>query len=102
MTDEPEAETNSVSFKVKTSLPSATGTDVWTQVQTILHIRDPELWASWFQHLSEAERIEGCVTLIAPSRFMAGYIAQKWTGRLLAAYSRIDPETRSVRIEAAE
>ncbi|NVO56681.1 hypothetical protein HW561_12890 [Rhodobacteraceae bacterium B1Z28] len=102
MIEEPEAETNIVPFKVKLTPPDATETDVWTQVQSILHGRDPELWASWFQHLSEADRAGGMVTLIAPSRFMADYIAQKWSGRLLAAYSRVDPEIRNLRFEAAE
>lgn len=102
MTEEPESETNIVPFKVKPPAPDSSGMDVWTQVQTILHGRDPELWSSWFQHLSEAERAGGVVTLIAPSRFMADYIAQKWSGRLLSVYSRVDPDVRSLRFEAAE
>ena len=102
MIDEPKAETNVVPFQIRHAGPDPSGADVWTRVQSILHGRDPELWASWFQHLSEAERAGGVVTLIAPSRFMADYIAQKWTGRLLAAYSRVDPEVRSLRFESAE
>ncbi|MFY2823901.1 DnaA N-terminal domain-containing protein [Ruegeria sp. MALMAid1280] len=102
MTEEPEVETNVVPFTAKPSLPEVSDGDVWTQVQAILHGRDPELWASWFRHLTEADRAGGMVTLMAPSRFMADYIAQKWTGRLLAAYSRVDPDVRSVRLETAE
>lgn len=102
MAEEPETETNIVPFGVRPPRPDARDIDVWTQVQSILHGRDPELWASWFRHLTEAERAGGVVTLIAPSRFMAGYIAQKWSGRMLAAYSRVDPEVRSLRFEAAE
>ncbi|MFA3916147.1 DnaA N-terminal domain-containing protein [Ruegeria hyattellae] len=97
-----EPATNIVPFKVKQGLPAPDGEDVWGQVQTMLHRRDPELWSSWFQHLAEAERAGGVVTLIAPSRFMADYIAQKWTGRVLSAYARVDPSIRSVRIEATE
>ena len=102
MTEEPEAATNIVPFKVKATLPEGAEDDVWTQVQAILHGRDPELWASWFQHLSEAERAGGVATLIAPSRFMADYIAQKWSARLLAAYSRVDPDIRRLRFETSE
>lgn len=102
MTEEPETATNIVPFKVKPTLPDGTEDDVWTQVQAILHGRDPELWASWFQHLSEAERAGGVATLIAPSRFMADYIAQKWSARLLAAYSRVDPDIRRLRFETSE
>ncbi|MEO1110542.1 MAG: DnaA N-terminal domain-containing protein [Pseudomonadota bacterium] len=102
MTNEPEAVTNIVPFKVKAAFPDGAEDDVWTQVQAILHGRDPELWASWFQHLSEADRAGGVATLIAPSRFMADYIAQKWSARLLAAYSRVDPDIRRLRFETSE
>ncbi|MEM8537960.1 MAG: DnaA N-terminal domain-containing protein [Pseudomonadota bacterium] len=102
MSDEPETPNNIVPFKAKPAPSNGAGGDVWTQVQSILHRRDPELWSSWFQHLSEAERAGGVATLIAPSRFMADYIAQKWTGRLLAAYGRVDPDIRRLRFEAAE
>lgn len=102
MVDEPGTDTNIVPFKIRSASPDSSEGDTWTQVQAILHGRDPELWASWFQHLTEADRAGGVVTLLAPSRFMADYIAQKWSGRLLAAYSRIDPAVRSLRFEAAD
>lgn len=102
MLQEPDSATNIVPFQAKSAIPPPTGEDVWAQVQSILHGRDPELWASWFQHLSEAERAGGQVTLIAPSRFMAEYIAQKWTARIVAAYGRVDPSVRSLRIQAFE
>lgn len=102
MMDEPEPDTNIVPFQAKPAPPDAEGGDVWAQVQSILHGRDPELWASWFQHLTELDRVGGVAILMAPSRFMADYIAQKWSGRLLAAYSRVDPSVRSLRFETAE
>lgn len=102
MSEDSEPVTNVVPFATKPVGPEVAAEDVWSQVQSILHGRDPELWASWFRHLSEAERAGGSVTLVAPSRFMADYIAQKWTARLLAAYSRVDPSIRTVRIEAAD
>lgn len=99
---EPEPQTNIIPFQTKPPPPVPEGDDVWTQVQSILHGRDPELWSSWFQHLSEAGRAGGCAVLIAPSRFMADYISQKWTTRVLAAYQRADPSIRTLRIEVAE
>ncbi|WP_226689524.1 DnaA N-terminal domain-containing protein [Ruegeria arenilitoris] len=102
MSDDPEPDTNIVPFKVKPAPFEPSDEEVWTQVQAILHGRDPELWASWFQHLTEAERAGGVVTLMAPSRFMADYIAQKWSARLLAAYGRVDPSVRRLRFETAE
>lgn len=95
-----EPETNVVPFQSKALPPAPDGEDVWSAVQTVLHGRDPELWSSWFQHLTEAERAGGRVTLMAPSRFMADYIAQNWTARLVAAYGRVDPSIRAVRIVA--
>ncbi len=102
MQQKPERDTNVVPFQSKPSIPPPQGEDVWTQVQSILHERDPELWSSWFKHLNEAERAGGVAILIAPTRFMADYIAQKWSGRVLAAYSRVDSSVRTIRIEAAE
>ncbi len=107
MSEDSEPVTNVVPFAAKSSgpeinTPEAKPEDVWSQVQSILHGRDPELWASWFQHLSESERAGGRVILVAPSRFMADYIAQKWTARLLAAYSRVDPSIRTVHVNAAD
>nr|WP_170575963.1 DnaA N-terminal domain-containing protein [Ruegeria atlantica] len=102
MSEEPAPDTNVVPFNIRRPSPGDNDSSVWTQVQSILHGRDPELWASWFRHLTEAERAGGVVILMAPSRFMADYIAQNWTGRLLAAYARVDPAVRSLRFEAAD
>jgi len=102
MQTEPEQQTNIIPFQTKPVPPQAESDDIWAQVQSILHGRDPELWSSWFQHLTEAERAGGQVTLVAPSRFMADYIAQKWTARVLAAYGRVDPSVRTLRIESAQ
>ena len=97
-----EPETNVVPFQAKAPPEPSGGDDVWSAVQSVLHARDPELWSSWFQHLVEADRAGGVVTLMAPSRFMADYIAQKWSGRVLAAYGRVDPSIRTVRFDVAD
>ncbi|SDE42345.1 DnaA N-terminal domain-containing protein [Ruegeria marina] len=98
---EPRTESNVVPFQANVAAPPDGTEDTWSLVQAALHARDPELWSSWFRHLSEAERAGGRATLMAPSRFMADYIASQWTGRLLAAYARVDPSVRSIRIESA-
>ncbi|MCU9840264.1 hypothetical protein OEZ49_21135 [Ruegeria sp. WL0004] len=99
----PQTETagNVVPLHVPPPRAETSDDPVWAQVQAALHGRDPELWSSWFQHLTELERGDGRAVLMAPSRFMADYIAAKWSGRLLAVYSRLDPSIRSIRIEAA-
>ncbi len=98
----PAEETNIIPFKSKPPAPETGDDDVWRSVQAFLYERDPELWSSWFQHLVEAGRAGGVATLIAPSRFMADYISQKWTTRVLAAYARVDPSVRTLRIDAEE
>jgi hypothetical protein len=40
----------------KPPAPDSSSADAWTQVQTILHRRDPEHWSSWFPHLTEDDR----------------------------------------------
>lgn len=96
-----EPDSNIVPFKTPPLPAAPEGDDVWSRVQHNLRERDPELWSSWFRHLSEAEREGGRVTLVAPSRFMADYVAGKLAERLRAAYAQIEPDVRSVRIESA-
>lgn len=98
---EPAPAGNVVPFQTPQPPPAPAGDDVWSQVQAALHGRDPELWSSWFRHLSEAERAGGAVTLTAPSRFIADYVSAQWLGRLLAAYGRVDPSVRRVRVVVA-
>ncbi|MBO9452915.1 hypothetical protein J7426_21810 [Tropicibacter sp. R16_0] len=83
-----------------TSAPEGEGT--WAKVQKTLHARDPELWSSWFQHLKEDSRVGDEVVLSAPSRFMADYIASRWSERVSSVYMRLDSSVRTVRIIQAE
>lgn len=94
-------ETNVVPFQ-PTAVPELQpGDGIWAEVQTILHARDPELWASWFRHLDVSERAGDRVTLVAPSRFVADYVSAQLMVRLRTAYGRVDPSVRSIRVEAA-
>lgn len=88
---------NVVPFQRPEGPPPDAG-DLWGRVQGALHGRDPELFSTWFRHLGEAGRAGGLVTLSAPSRFMADYIATHLSTRILAAYSRFDRDVREVRI----
>lgn len=100
-TPEQEVETNVVPFHVPKIPEFEPGDGSWAQVQAILHARDPELWASWFRHLNEADRVGDRVTLVAPSPFVADYVSTQLQARLQAAYGRVDPSVRSIRVEAA-
>jgi len=78
-------------------VPEDTG-DLWGRVLAALHGRDPELYSTWFRHLSEQGRAGGIVTLSVPSRFLADYIATHFTTRILASYSRFDTDVQEIRI----
>jgi hypothetical protein len=75
---------------------------LWAQVLTRLHRDAPALTTAWFAQLSEAARDEGHVTLMAPSRFVAGYVSTHLLTQLLAAYSAVDPSVRRVEVVAGE
>ncbi len=90
-------EDNVVPFQ-RPEAPMSEGDDLWGRVLAGLHGRDPELYSTWFRHLSEAGRAGGVVTLTAPSRFTADYIHTHLKARILATYSRFDANVRDIRI----
>jgi DNA-binding MarR family transcriptional regulator len=92
---------NVVPFQ-RPDVPVPDATDLWGRVLGALHGRDPELYSTWFRHLSEVDRAGGIVTLNAPSRFLADYIATHLSARILATYSRFDRDVREVRIYASQ
>lgn len=98
---EPDPAANVVPFPRPAPPAAAEGDDLWGRVLAVLHERDPGLCSAWFAHLSEAERAGGTVSLIAPTRFMADYVATHLAARLLAAYSRFDPTVRAVKLLVA-
>lgn len=97
---ETKARDSVVPFRLPGADPAPEPDSVWGEVQTILHERDPEIWSSWFRHLVELDRAGGTASLLAPSRFVADYVAAHWTARILSAYAIADPSVRRLKIEA--
>ncbi|MEM7319242.1 MAG: DnaA N-terminal domain-containing protein [Pseudomonadota bacterium] len=76
--------------------------DIWMRVQQMLHQRDPELWSSWFRHLSPAPSDHQTTILRAPSRFMADYIGTHLLRHLTTAYLQIEPNMGKIKVISAD
>jgi hypothetical protein len=78
----------------------ATDGSVWAEAQSWLHAEDAATYGAWFHALTDAGLEANALTLAAPTRFHATYVATNLKERLLAALRRIDPSLRDVRIVA--
>lgn len=73
---------------------------VWAEAQARLRAEDAATYGAWLHALTEAGREGGCITLAAPSRFHATYVAANLKARLLGALRRVDPGVSDLRILA--
>ncbi|WP_134680327.1 DnaA N-terminal domain-containing protein [Paracoccus ravus] len=81
------------------SAPAMPLDGVWAQACHLLSQEDGTICDAWFAPLAEAGSDEGCLTLIAPSRFHANYIRTHLMERLRLAVQRSDGTLTRVRIE---
>lgn len=79
--------------------PMADGS-LWSAAQARLHAEDPAIYGAWFHPLVEAGWEDGRLTLTAPTRFHATYVAANLRERLIAALRAVEPGTGDVRIIA--
>lgn len=77
--------------------PVADGS-VWAAAQARLHQEDAAIYGAWFHALTSAGLEANCLTLAAPTRFHATYVATNLKERLLRALRQIDPSLRDVRL----
>ena len=73
---------------------------IWAAAQACLHEQDIAIYGAWFHTLTEAGLEANALTLAAPTRFHAAYVATNLKDRLLAALRRVDPSMRDVCIVA--
>lgn len=90
--------TNVVALR-RAPLPAEDGT-IWAQAQARLHEEDTATYGAWLHSLTEAAREDGCLILVAPTRFHATYVATNLKDRLLSVVRRVDPSVRDVQITA--
>lgn len=76
------------------------GEGLWAQACARLAEEDRTLFESWFAALSEAAVEDGCLTLLAPSRFHASYVQTHLAERLATAVRRSDGTVQRVRVIA--
>lgn len=76
------------------------GQGVWSAACQRLAEEDRTLFDSWFASMSEAGLEEGCLTLLAPTRFHATYVQTHLSERLRVAVRRCDGTILRIRIIA--
>jgi hypothetical protein len=80
-----------------TPVPVADGS-LWAQAQGWLCAQDTAAYGAWLHVLAEAGRDAHSLTLAAPTRFHAAYVATNLQDRILGALRRFDPSLRDVVI----
>ncbi|WP_300042681.1 DnaA N-terminal domain-containing protein [uncultured Paracoccus sp.] len=95
----PVGDTTVVPFRPRPAVDPGQG--VWRQACRQLAAEDPVLFQTWLAALTEAGQDQGVLTLLAPTRFHASYVATHLLGRVLTALRRADASVRSVRVQGA-
>ncbi|WP_415400658.1 hypothetical protein [Tateyamaria sp. SN3-11] len=96
--DVPEPKVVPMPVKGDVRAPDLSAGTEWALAQAVLHGEDPGLYASWIAGLARAERVGGCLTLRAPSRFHGAYVQTHLERRILAACREVDGNVSEVRI----
>lgn len=69
---------------------------LWAEAQAVFHAQDAAGFAAWVEKLTVVEQGGGVLTLMAPSRFHATYVATNLADRLTVILRRIDPSMQKV------
>lgn len=84
--------------KGKVSAPDVSDGNEWSLARAVLFNEDPALYGSWIAALVRQGRAGGRLTLEAPSRFHATYVATHLKGRLLMVCQSIDDSVSEVLV----
>jgi len=71
---------------------------IWPTAAKHLQSQDPTLYSAWLAQLIEDGAEQGVLTLVAPSRFVAGYVETHFKSRILSAVTMTDRGIRDVRL----
>lgn len=74
------------------------GEGVWSDACRRLADEDRVLYESWFAAMSEAGAEDGCLILVAPTRFHANYVQTHLSERMRNAVRRCDGSILRIRI----
>lgn len=92
---------NVVPFQPKTTDNPAQSGSCWPKIAERLQAENPSQFAAWFSGLHEIEANDECLTLIAPSKFIAGYVSTHLLGALQSAAHRSGSPVRRIVIEVS-
>lgn len=79
---------------------TAANLPAWGRARAFIARTDPGLDSAWLHPLDPAGREEGCLTLVAPSRYHAHYVQLHLLARIENALRLVDPSIQSVRVLA--
>ncbi|SMO43681.1 DnaA N-terminal domain-containing protein [Paracoccus laeviglucosivorans] len=78
--------------------PQPEGQGVWADALRRLAQEDRALYDGWFAAMTEAGIDEGCMTLLAPTRFHASYVQTHLAERVATAVRRINGSILRIKI----
>ncbi|MDS9469210.1 hypothetical protein RGQ15_16740 [Paracoccus sp. MBLB3053] len=93
-----ETERSNVVPLHRSPAPVPQGQGVWSEACRILAEEDRSLYEGWLAALVEAGHQEGCLTLLAPSRFHATYVETHLLERLRSTVRRCDASVLRLRV----
>ena len=95
---EPEGQGNVVPLRREASPMPSEG--LWASVAARLKAQDAAVYEAWFAQLVYVDVAQGVLTLLAPTKFLADYVATHYQSRLLAAALAEDRSLRDVKVLA--
>ncbi|EEX12175.1 conserved hypothetical protein [Citreicella sp. SE45] len=87
--------------KGRVAAPEVSDGSEWSLARALLHAEDPALYGSWIAALERRSRAGGRLTLQAPSRFHASYVATHLVSRLLSACRSVDGSVDEIVVASA-
>lgn len=93
-----EADVVPLPIRGTVTAPDVSSGSEWALAQALLHQEDAARYGAWLAALSRVGRAGGALTLKAPSRFHAAYVAQHLTERVLRACQSVDESVAEIRI----
>ncbi len=91
-------ETNIVPFAAAHQKRPQEDGSVWASAAALMFDQDTTVFTAWLQQLQEAGRDDGCLLLVAPTRFHATYVETHLSDPIIRAVTQIDPSIRAIKI----
>ena len=90
--------TNIVSFSAAQHKRPEQDGSIWRATSAFMYDQDTTVFVAWLQQLEEEGQENGCLILLAPTKFHATYVETHLADSILRAAMRVDPSIRSIRV----